>query len=224
MASSSSSSSAIPVQNPAHTKGQTSTQGNLFKNMHRKLTRYLLFQVLFFLTFATNWVKQHISEDTSVFVEGASSDNFSALNPYISPQDVLSSIFSSSSASYSSSSNKASHGENNDVIVVATIGGELAGLSQETGRVLWKRNNNDISYNRKPTQKHKDAKKHQQIFSPLLSTTTNQKLNSNFQLSAVPSIDGRVFHRDRETSIPDLVAKTPFVDKSGHFYVGSKES
>lgn len=220
---SSSSSSAIPVQNPAHTKGQASTQGNLFKNMHRKLTCYLLFQVLFFLTFATNWVKQHISEDTSFFVEGASSDNFSALNPYISPQDVLSSIFSSSSASYSSSSNKASHGENNDVIVVATIGGELAGLSQETGRVLWKR---------KPTQKHtsnnnnyeKDAKKHHQIFSPLLSTTTNQKSNSNFQLSAVPSIDGRVFHRDRETSIPDLVAKTPFVDKSGHFYVGSKES
>jgi len=43
-------------------------------------------------------------------------------------------------------------------------------------------------------------------------------------VAAIPSIDGRVHHANHESSLPDLVARTPFVDKNGRFYVGSRQS
>jgi hypothetical protein len=130
------------------------------------------------------------------------------------------------------------HGEINDddsrgIVVVATVDGSIAGLSRQTGKVLWKRNGvclmeADLPANNDSTNSTDSSK----VLSPLVSTTTTTKSSSHdSRTAAVPSVDGRVFltaGRDKEltatSTLKELVARAPFVDSRGRFYVGSRQA
>ena len=104
-------------------------------------------------------------------------------------------------------------GEEDSVIVVATVDGRLAGLSRRTGKVLWKQQNNDV----------------EGLSAPLVSTTTTTKSSGNDgKTVAVPSVDGRVFLTVKQdsatTTVRELVQRAPFVDSRGRFYVGSRHA
>ena len=123
---------------------------------------------------------------------------------------------------------KSSHDNNEkeDVIVLVTVEGDITGISRATGDLLWRTNgtssekkNNNNNHRMSAKQKEKEDI----LFSPLVSTTTNQD-SETWRMTAVPSIDGRVYHANHESSLPDLVSRTPFVDKNGRFYVGSTQS
>ena len=73
-----------------------------------------------------------------------------------------------------------------DVIVVATVGGTLAGISRSSGKTLWKRGTNLVggasserSEPMRPHHRADEGKKYEEssdaLFSPLLSTTTTAK-------------------------------------------------
>ena len=154
--------------------------------------------------------------------------------------------------------NTRSNSIDEDVIVLVTVGGEISGLSRETGELLWRRNNGNAKirskYDESYYDEHENLFRNQEkekkdiLFSPLVSTTTTEhsetwrmckfcftfilfcfvlfynKILKNIFIAAVPSIDGRVHHSKHESSLPDLVARTPYVDKTGRFYVGSRQS
>jgi hypothetical protein len=118
------------------------------------------------------------------------------------------------------------------IIVVATVDGSIAGLSRQTGEVKWKQNGvslveSDLTLNNDTN--NGDSSK---VLSPLVSTTTTTKSSSNdWRTAAVPCVDGRVFltaGRDAEmtatSSLKELVARAPFVDARGRFYVGSRQA
>ena len=126
-----------------------------------------------------------------------------------------------------------------DIIVVATVDGTLAGISKETGQVLWKQSE-DVA-NMSPSSSAswlmsstnsgmKRNKRFQgdtsQFLKPLVSTTTTTKSATDATYKAVPSIDGTIYTTTNEismtTSVKDLVARSPFLDPRGKFYMGSR--
>jgi outer membrane protein assembly factor BamB len=126
-----------------------------------------------------------------------------------------------------------------DIIVVVAVDGTLAGISKETGRILWKQSEGDATMSTstssssimKPptvsTAKNKNWRGDtSQILKPLVSTTTTTKSPSGATYKAVPSVDGKVYATTNEisltTSVKDLVSKSPFLDPQGKFYVGSR--
>jgi hypothetical protein len=126
-----------------------------------------------------------------------------------------------------------------DIIVVAAVDGTLAGISKETGRVLWKQSEDVSVFSSSHTSSlmvsttnpaMKRNKKFRgdasQILKPLVSTTTTTKSASDATYKAVPSVDGTIYTTTNEismtTSVKDLVAKSPFLDPQGKFYVGSR--
>ena len=135
-----------------------------------------------------------------------------------------------------------------DVIVVTTVDGTMAGLCIRTGVVLWKQ---------------KQAG--QRLYDPLVKTTThlqststgasssantntnnnnngnnngNGNAGSSSPMAAVPSLDGHVYltpaaagastsasrpqSATEMTTVRQLVTNAPFVDAQGRFYVGSR--
>jgi hypothetical protein len=125
-----------------------------------------------------------------------------------------------------------------DIIVVAAVDGTLAGISKRTGRVLWKQSV-DVAVSSSPTsslmvsttnpamkRNKKNLGDASQILKPLVSTTTTTKSASDATYKAVPSVDGTIYTTTNEismtASVKDLVAKSPFLDPRGKFYVGSR--
>ena len=119
------------------------------------------------------------------------------------------------------------------IILVATVDGSIAGLSRQSGKVLWKQTGlslveTGLSANTDASNATDSAK----VLSPLVSTTTTTKSSSHdSRTAAVPSVDGRVFltaGRDKEltatSTLKALVARAPFVDSRGRFYVGSRQA
>ena len=144
-----------------------------------------------------------------------------------------------------------SNANENDVIVVATVDGTMAGISRSTGRALWKRTGsatgkiNDTAAAAASPQPQSEAPNldaQVSLFAPLVSTTTTTKSGSgsgrggDWRTAAVPSVDGRVYltpGRDKHlpadvaaatavTTARELVSRAPFVDARGRFYVGSR--
>lgn len=122
------------------------------------------------------------------------------------------------------------------IIVVATVDGTLAGISKETGKILWKQSE-DVANNSASTSSSSLMKQHarknrsfqgdiSQILKPLVSTTTTTKSASDASYKAVPSVDGTIYTTTNElsmtTSVKDLVARSPFLDPRGKFYMGSR--
>ena len=138
----------------------------------------------------------------------------------------------------------------NDVIVVATVDGTMAGISRSTGRALWKRtgsatgkiNDTAAAASPQPQSEAPNLDAQVSLFAPLVSTTTTTKSGSgsgrggDWRTAAVPSVDGRVYltpGRDKHlpadvaaatavTTARELVSRAPFVDARGRFYVGSR--
>ena len=101
-----------------------------------------------------------------------------------------------------------------DVIVVMMLDGSMAGLHWKDGRVLWK-------------QQRKDTSNNQQFYAPLIRSTSSTEDSSSSSLSAIPSMDGMVYLTPQRgataaAAVSALVAKAPFVDAHGRFYVGSR--
>lgn len=142
-----------------------------------------------------------------------------------------------------------SNGSQDDIIVVATVDGTMAGISRSSGRTLWKRTAsattiNDTASATAPPLPSEAPKLDVQVglFAPLVSTTTTTKSGSgsgrggDWRTAAVPSVDGRVYltpGRDKNlpadvaaatavTTARELVSRAPFVDARGRFYVGSR--
>ena len=144
--------------------------------------------------------------------------------------------------------------EDDDVIVIATVDGTLAGLSKATGKTLWKQQgSSDMADDSaakdmetreeqmrpqpgKEKPKQRDDYSRSRLLSPLLSTSTTTK-SGDWKTAAVPSVDGRVYlTAGRESSwapkaelasnaiVSDLVSRAPFVDGRGRFYVGSSHA
>jgi serine/threonine-protein kinase/endoribonuclease IRE1 len=119
----------------------------------------------------------------------------------------------------------------------------MAGISKETGQVLWKHSESSASGSSPTTLGSKSTpnirvKKENdnnssidasQILQPLVSTTTTTKSASSANYAVVPSIDGTVFATSNDmtesTSVKELVARSPFLDPKGRrFYVGSRHT
>ena len=120
------------------------------------------------------------------------------------------------------------------IIVVAAVDGTLAGISKETGRVLWKQSEDlSRSFSSSSLMKPSTVPSNKifegeasQFLKPLLTTTTTTKSASDATYKAVPSVDGTIYTTTNEISmtisVKELVAKTPFLDPQGKFYVGSR--
>jgi outer membrane protein assembly factor BamB len=123
----------------------------------------------------------------------------------------------------------------NSIIVVTTVDGSIAGLSRDTGKVLWKQSGfssskqSDLS---KPMDIHgtQHVNDSFRVRSPLVSTTTTVRSSRyDARTAAVPSVDGQVFLTDgadltATSTIAELVARAPFLDSRGRFYVGSRSA
>ncbi|KAG7366378.1 phospholipid-translocating P-type ATPase, flippase [Nitzschia inconspicua] len=124
------------------------------------------------------------------------------------------------------------------VIVIVAVDGTMAGISKENGQILWKHSEatapysshnslkgNNHPYNLNDNDNVVDAS---QFLQPLVSTTTTTKSASTASYAVVPSIDGTVFTTSNDmtvsTSVKELVARSPFLDPRGRFYVGSRQT
>lgn len=117
------------------------------------------------------------------------------------------------------------------IIVVATIDGSIAGLSRQTGHVVWKQTGISLIESDLPSSNDTNNGDSSKVLSPLVSTTTTKSSSHDWRTAAVPSVDGRVFltaGRDAEltatSTLQELVARAPFVDARGRFYVGSRQA
>lgn len=118
-----------------------------------------------------------------------------------------------------------------DIIVVAAVDGTLAGISKQTGRILWKQSEDMSSSQSSSSSLMKPPNKSLlsdtgQILKPLVSTTTTTKSAAGATYKAVPSVDGTIYTTTNDmtitSSVKDLVVKSPFLDPRGRFYVGSR--
>jgi len=120
-----------------------------------------------------------------------------------------------------------------DIIIVATVDGGIAGLSQLNGELLWKHSGvtpakNDFQNDGNAKTSDEIKKK---ILGPLVTTTTTKETSSShdWRTTAVPSVDGKVFltassDTTSTATLKELVARTPYVDSRGRFYVGSRQA
>jgi serine/threonine protein kinase len=129
--------------------------------------------------------------------------------------------------------------DDNDIIVVVAVDGTLAGISKHDGKVLWK-HSRDLtssaeerdSHTMKPNYNSKQSPNNipERLIRPLVSTTTTTKSasSSDTKFAAVPSIDGNVFMSSCgdtvKNSVKELVARSPFLNDQGRFFVGSRHA
>ena len=127
--------------------------------------------------------------------------------------------------------------EHPNVIVVVSVDGSLAGLDKETGETLWKQTGEGFSSSAASSNMNSFSMKHpphsSSFFEPLVATTTTTRSASStsdeWRTVAVPAVDGQVFlttatDKTIASTAKDLVARAPFVDARGRFYVGSRQS
>ncbi|MGK3734282.1 MAG: outer membrane protein assembly factor BamB [Bacillariaceae sp.] len=121
-----------------------------------------------------------------------------------------------------------------EIIVVVAVDGTVAGISKETGQILWKQSektaassSSSSSYIKPSTSSKTLLEEASYILRPLVSTTTTTKSASLASYTAVPSVDGTVYTTTNDvttsTSVKELVARAPFLD-DGRFFVGSRQS
>lgn len=120
--------------------------------------------------------------------------------------------------------------EEEDVIVVATIQGEVMGISRKTGLVLWKHSSSESSSNNNNGNNNNWSKDEwNRLFSPLVSTSSTAKPKLPSNTVAVPSVmDGRVYLTTPSTqedgvSMRSILKNVPFL-QDGRFYVGNRVS
>ncbi|GFH44894.1 serine/threonine-protein kinase/endoribonuclease IRE1 [Chaetoceros tenuissimus] len=127
--------------------------------------------------------------------------------------------------------------ETDDLIIVATIDGKFYGISQSTGTIQWESPSgnkslvNEMKEKKMFDKEEEAALPSQNVFQPLLSTTTTRTNNKTWRTAAVPSIDGRVYLtlgsgiKDTVTNnVKELVDRSPFMDTRGRFFVASKNA
>jgi outer membrane protein assembly factor BamB len=133
------------------------------------------------------------------------------------------------------SSSKWSGEESGGIIVVATVDGSIAGLDRQTGKVKWKQQGVSLVESDLPSStssEDESTSNHSKVLSPLVSTTTTTKSSRHdWRTAAVPSVDGRVFltasgssEMTASSTLKELVARAPFVDARGRFYVGTRQA
>ena len=118
-----------------------------------------------------------------------------------------------------------------DVIVVATIQGEVMGLSRKTGLVLWKHSSSSSESSSSNNNNNDNWSKEEwnRLFSPLVSTSSTAKPKLPSNTVAVPSVmDGRVYLTTPSTqedgvSMRSILKNVPFL-QDGRFYVGNRVS
>jgi serine/threonine protein kinase len=145
-------------------------------------------------------------------------------------------------------------GADDDVFVMATVKGDILGISKHNGNVLWKHsrrpptggggsgtNSNRAQHATDDPNSIWSDDEWNRLMSPIVSTsTTTKSSSSDLHTKAVPSVDGRVFltppipgdvgasssfTASEETSYTrNLVNKSPFFDSRGRFYVGNRLS
>jgi hypothetical protein len=132
-----------------------------------------------------------------------------------------------------------------EVIVVFAVDGSVVGISKATGEVLWKQSESAIASSsttpssssfstlkvnnsQKKLNENSNIVDATDILRPLVSTTTTTKSASTASYAVVPSIDGTVFTTSNDmtvsTSVKELVARSPFLDPRGRFFVGSRRT
>ena len=178
---------------------------------------------------------EHQEGDLMVYDEGA----LELYNNYeeVYYEDDEDESTTSSTTSGESSPPSSEKNKDVDIIVVVAVDGALAGLSKETGQILWKQQPSQLSTTRTDkdsgnfmkTTPGKKAFKENEFFRPLISTTTTTKSAATSDYAAVPSVDGNVYMTIRNddaitTSIKELVNRAPFLDNRGRFYVGSRQA
>ena len=127
--------------------------------------------------------------------------------------------------------------EENDVIVVMAVDGTLAGISKDDGKLLWKHSkdseNINDEFDLETVNQNNNSEKSSiniagRLLRPLVSTTTTTKSASSTEYTAVPSVDGKVFMTSSDvtvsSSVKEMVSRSPFMDKRGRFYVGSRQA
>jgi len=135
-----------------------------------------------------------------------------------------------------------------DIIIVATVDGTIAAIDSASGDILWKQVGKGSEAHLK-LPRESDQQPEDRLLQPLISTTTTatsaRHAAASDMTAAIPSIDGSVFitsaasSRDARargerttnsmtktdiTTLQDLVARAPYVDSNGLFYVGSRHS
>jgi serine/threonine protein kinase len=175
----------------------------------------------------------------------------SAIEPLASSE-----IESSAASRASRGSKKSNHPkerENEDVLVVMAVDGTLAGISRDTGALLWKQSSQQGSHTgagsstssassgrMQPGHPNRNAPADDDasaLLRPLLSTTTTTQSAASSNTAAVPSVDGNVYLTTTttsldgsspsmtvSTSVKELVQRAPFLDPQGRFYVGSRHT
>ena len=127
--------------------------------------------------------------------------------------------------------------EHPNVIVVVSVDGSLAGLDKKTGETIWKQTGAGITTSQPHSNLNSFSMKQpphsSSFFQPLVATTTTTRSASstsdNWRTVAVPAVDGQVFlttatDKTITSTAKELVARAPFVDARGRFYVGSRHS
>lgn len=133
--------------------------------------------------------------------------------------------------------------DGDDVFVVATVKGDIMGVSKSDGNVLWKHTRrhpgtSSSTSNRGDVNSIWSDEEWNRLLSPIVSTsTTTKSSSSDLHTKAVPSVDGRVYltppiqegtnalsSQEETSSIRQLVNKSPFFDSRGRFYVGNRLS
>jgi serine/threonine protein kinase len=196
-----------------------------------RLRKFALFQTLWVLSLAVAHQKYHVVDasvveqlttvtdgDLIVIEDGAI--ELSTTPPLFTPSNL-------------DQDDETTKSSKEDIILVVAVDGTLAGISKETGKVLWKQS-------RPPPEKDEDGRTMKpgkgasinpslSLLQPLLSTTTTTRSAASSEYAAVPSVDGNVFLTSSSdvtvsTSVKELVQRTPFLDHQGRFYVGSRHA
>lgn len=118
-----------------------------------------------------------------------------------------------------------------DIIVVAAVDGTLAGISKESGRVLWKQSEKLVAssstFMKPSTSSRTLLEDIGHVLKPLITTTTTINSASSASFTAIPSVDGTVYTtaNDVTTSVrvKDLVARAPFLDLP-NLFLGSRQA
>jgi len=130
-----------------------------FRGMHQKL----LIQILLLLTGATNWVLRALVISEGLEIQDPSGSISSAdIEAYTSSESIL------------RKNGARKFDEDDDVIILVTVGGDISGVSQSSGELLWKKSASDSILNKNQYEQtnEKDWEKQEILFAPLVSTTT----------------------------------------------------
>ena len=187
---------------------------------------------------STNEIKEakHWDPVEAIQKGGEFADDSSVLEQYYQPR------FLYRDEEETLSSSREDYHVNEDVLVVTSVDGTIAGVSRSTGRTLWRRSRTEQQQENYLNTAERETETH--LFDPLVSTTTTTRSSSSdWKTSAVPSIDGKVHltaplldgsdqvaaPEERTdvtvtTTVNELVSRAPFVDNRGRIYTGTRKT